>query len=100
MQFERGIIKHKKQLFLLNIGNIVSKLLHQKLNRTSFAVLGVNSRYEIIAKISNQICYSSFDSKLHQTQSSSHSHYWLNTRHITLEQVVVWRDHYKYASKN
>jgi hypothetical protein len=90
MQFERGIIKHKKQLFLLNIGNIVSKLLHQKLNRTRFAVLGVNSRYEIIANISNQICYSSFDSKLHQTQSSSHSDYWLNTRHITLEQVVVW----------
>jgi hypothetical protein len=91
--------KTQKTIILLSyIVNIVGKFLHQKWNRTRFVILGVNSHFQIIGTISNQICHQSFKSKLHKTQSSSHSYCSLNTRHMKLEQAK-W-DHYKKASEN
>jgi hypothetical protein len=77
MQFTRGI--NQPTIFLVSSETLlVSYQLHKKWNRRNFAVLGASSHLQIVGKISNQICYWSFNFELHKTKSFPNLHCWLN----------------------
>lgn len=90
MQFTRGI--NQPTIFLVSSETLlVSYQLHKKWNRRRFAILGASSHLQIVGKISNQICYWSFNFELNKTKSFPNLHRWLNI-------VLAFEEKWQFAT--